>query len=518
MAEPSQSIEIDAADVIRLIEQFLSENNLTKSLNSLQEETGIKLNTVPDIDSLVHNIHQGYWDLVLQTLKHASLSNRTLMNLYEQIVLELVELRELAAARHVLRQTEPMDLMRQLLPERYLKLETLLSKTCLDSKEIYADGGSREKRRQNIATEISGEAYAVDTSRMLTLLGQALKWQKMQGHLPPGSKVDLFRGRAIMPEAVGETFPLELGVTIKFASNTFPQSLAFSSDGQYLVSGSSDGFIEVWNYSTGKLRMDLKYQAQESFMLMEDPVTALTFSVDSELLGSGSSSGGVKVWRISTGQCVNRLDSAHSKSISCLVFSRDGSQLFSSGVNGLIRLHSLRSGALLKEFSGHTSYINSLCYASDRHHLVSGSSDGSVRFWTVKGTACVGEFMPSLQASGNPFQINYVFPIQAHPNEYVVCSRSDTVVVIDNKGRLLKSYPIELCDAVDEFILAVLSPKGNWFYPVTQSGVMHCLNLNTGKYEHTIKLHDAQVTSHVHHPQQNIIASCSSDGLIKIWK
>ena len=62
-------------------------------------------------------------------------------------------------------------------------------------------------------------------------------------------------------------------------------------------------------------------------MMHEKAVIAVAFNKDSELLASGSQDGQVKVWRVATGQCVRRYEKAHNEGVTCITWSKDGTQL-----------------------------------------------------------------------------------------------------------------------------------------------------------------------------------------------
>lgn len=270
----------------------------------------------------------------------------------------MLEVGERDLATNILRTSEPLLALKSYHVERYMKLEVFCKRPFFSASDAYEMGSSKELRRQEIAESLTCEVSVVEPSRLLALLGQALRYQKAQDLIPEGVPFDLFRNtRKAAKKDVEEKCPRKPAGDIRSSKNSKIDSIVFSPDGQSLVTGCVDGTIEAWDAETCKLRQDLDYQTIEGSggggqMLMnnEDAVLCSAFSRDGEQLATGSRGGQIKVWKLNTGTCVRKFSQAHPEGITSLTFYRDGTQILSTSYDQTARIHGLKSGKTLKEF------------------------------------------------------------------------------------------------------------------------------------------------------------------------
>jgi WD40 repeat protein len=98
-------------------------------------------------------------------------------------------------------------------------------------------------------------------------------------------------------------------------------AVAFSLDGQLIVSASADRTVRVWEVATGRCYSTLEGHS--------DYVKAVAFSPDRQLIASASADSTVRVWEAATGRCRSTVEGLSSW-VTTVAFSPDGQVIYTS--------------------------------------------------------------------------------------------------------------------------------------------------------------------------------------------
>ncbi len=158
------------------------------------------------------------------------------------------------------------------------------------------------------------------------------------------------------------------------------RAVAFSPNGQLVISGSEDNTIRVWDVATGEGVKALRGHGS--------PVRACAFAPDGQWVLSGGDDQQARVWNVQGYQEVRVLHatafSGHEDAVLSARFSPDGRQIVTASRDRTASLWDAANGKPLRRFEeGHEFLVSGAVFFPDGQHLATGAGDNSVRIWKL---------------------------------------------------------------------------------------------------------------------------------------
>jgi len=253
--------------------------------------------------------------------------------------------------------------------------------------------------------------------------------------------------------------------------NHFVSDIVISSDGQYVLSGSWDATLRLWEIATGK--------CTRRFVGHTKDVLSVAFSSDNRQIVSGSRDRTIKLWN-TLGECkFTIVDDNHTEWVSCVRFPPIPSAplVVSAGWDKLVKVWNLSSCRLRTNLVGHTGYLNTVTVSPDGSLCASGGKDGVAMLWDLSE----GKRLYSLESG------DIIHSLVFSPNRYWLVAATTTSI---------KIWDLETKQMVDEIRLEFPTAGKNAVLPYCTSLAWSAdgTDLYAGYTDNTIRVYN--VASH----------------------
>ena len=241
-------------------------------------------------------------------------------------------------------------------------------------------------------------------------------------------------------------------------------SVAYSPNGEYIVSASHDGTMRVWNPKTGK-----NIRTLETISVFKEQAifTFVSFSPDGTQIVAATQIGYIILWDIENGKIYSKFKDTFSPVFS-VALSRDGNKIVSATLDRHLHLWDIRSGTMLTSSIGHTNLISFVVYSPNGNHILSASYDKTIICWDAQNGSIIWQISGF---SGNIQSLDY-----SCDGKYLVVAvwdEDNPVVVYDaQNGKKV----LTLKESMAAANYAVFSPDGGKIASAGADGTIRIWN------------------------------------------
>ncbi len=323
------------------------------------------------------------------------------------------------------------------------------------------------------------QAFSMETSSLLSTIISAPSTPPLNPISSPSSSISFVR------TLKGHTWTVN--------------SVAISSDGSTIVSGSDDKTIKIWDLATGTEKRTLTGHIQW--------VHCIAISPDGSTIVSGSYDNTIKIWDLATGT-EKRTLTGHTLWVDSVAISPDGSTMVSGSRDNTIKVWDLATGTEKRTLSGHTDTVLSVAISPDGSTIVSGSRDKTIKIWDL------ATLREKRTLSGHTSVVNSV--AISPDGSTMVSGGDDKTIKVWDLATLREKRT--LTGHTDTVLSVAISPDGSTIISGSGDKTIKVWDLATLKEKRTLTGHTNAVKSVAISADGSTIVSGSWDKTIKVWQ
>jgi WD40 repeat protein/serine/threonine protein kinase len=286
-------------------------------------------------------------------------------------------------------------------------------------------------------------------------------------------------------------------------------SAVFSPNGQWIVCGSQDGTVTVWDASTSQQLVQLPAHKRHAYRVAISP--------DGRFLATASWDQTVKVWSFHRPPAASMLSLIHTlphpNRVHSVAFSPDGQRLASAGDDKNVFIWDVTTGQeILPRLRGHASGVWHVAYSPGGQYLASASDDETVRIWD----AMTGREKLPLRGHRAP-----VLSVSFSRDGRWLVSTGDMSGKDDGE---IKIWDLQtglevrtLRGHTGMVYRALFSPDGQRLASASGDETVKIWDVQTGQEVLTFRDHRGHVLNVDFSPDGTRLISSSADGSVRIW-